>query len=89
MKAQPTSGPIIARRSSSGVENRTVDVLLQAGVVAALPYLKRLAAGGKRARPEAIAVAERILEAWPGDDSNGGTVTRFVENGQGRPTGLR
>ncbi len=47
--------------------NRTVDVLLQAGVVAALPYLKRLAAGGKRARPEAIAVAERILEAWPGD----------------------
>ena len=47
--------------------NRTVDVLLQAGVVAALPYLKRLAAGGKRARPEAMAVAERMLEAWPGD----------------------
>ncbi len=48
-------------------QNRTVDVLLQAGVVAALPYLKQLAAGGKRAQPEAIAVAERILGAWPGD----------------------
>jgi hypothetical protein len=47
--------------------NRTPDVLLQAGVVAALPYLKQLAARGKRARPEAIAVAEQILEAWPGD----------------------
>ena len=48
-------------------QNRSADVLLQAGVVAALPYLKQLAAGGKRARPEAIAVAERMLEAWPGD----------------------
>jgi len=46
--------------------NRTADVLLQSGVVAALPYLKQLAGGGTRARPEAIAVAERILEAWPG-----------------------
>ena len=45
--------------------NRTADVLLQAGVVAALPYLKQLADGGARARPEAIAVAERILGAWP------------------------
>jgi len=45
----------------------TADVLLQAGVVAALPYLKRLAAGGKRARPEAIAVAERMVDAWPDD----------------------
>ena len=45
--------------------NRTVDVLLQAGVVAVLPHLKRLAAGGKRGRPEAMAVAERIVEAWP------------------------
>jgi hypothetical protein len=45
---------------------RTADVLLQAGVVAALPYLKQLADGGARARPEATAVAERILEAWPG-----------------------
>jgi hypothetical protein len=48
-------------------QDRSVDVLLQAGVVAALPYLKQLAAGSKRARSEAIAVAERILEAWPGD----------------------
>jgi hypothetical protein len=47
--------------------SRTVDVLLQAGVVAALPYLRQLAAGGKRGRPEAIAVAERILDAWPSD----------------------
>lgn len=47
--------------------NRTLDVLLQAGVVAALPYLRQLATDGQRARPEAIAVAERILEAWPGD----------------------
>jgi hypothetical protein len=47
--------------------SRTADVLLQAGVVAALPYLKQLAAGGKRTRPEAIAVAERMLDAWSGD----------------------
>ena len=47
--------------------DRSLDVLLQAGVVAALPYLKQLAAGGKRARPEAIAVAEQIVEAWPDD----------------------
>ena len=72
MKAQPTSGPIIERRSSSGAGTASADVLLQAGVVAALPYLKRLAAGGKRAQPEAIAVAERILEAWPGDDTTVG-----------------
>ena len=37
--------------------NRTVDVLLQAGVVAVLPHLKRLVAGGKRGRPEAMVVA--------------------------------
>ncbi len=47
--------------------NRTADVLLQAGVVAVLPYLRQLAAYGKRARPEAIAVAKRILKAWPDD----------------------
>src|SRR5205823_8534669 len=46
---------------------RYAEVLLQAGVVAALPYLKQLAAGGKRARPEAVAVAERMVDAWPGD----------------------
>ena len=45
--------------------NRTADVLLQAGVVAALPYLMQLADGGARTRPEAMAVAERILEGWP------------------------
>ena len=44
-----------------------VDVLLQAGVVAVLPYLRQLVAGGRHARPEAIAVAERILDAWPDD----------------------
>jgi hypothetical protein len=49
------------------LQNRSVDILLQAGVVAALPYLKQLIAGGKRAQPEAIAVAEQILKAWPGD----------------------
>ena len=49
------------------LENRSIDVLLQAGVVAALPYLKRLAAGGKRARPEAAAAAQRIVDAWPGE----------------------
>jgi hypothetical protein len=48
-------------------ENRSIDVLLQAGVVGALPYLKRLAAGGKRARPEALAAAKRILDAWPAE----------------------
>jgi hypothetical protein len=46
---------------------RYAEVLLQAGVVAALPYLKRLTAGGKGARPEALALAERMVEAWPGD----------------------
>ena len=44
--------------------NRMIDVLLEGGVVATLPYLKRLAAGGKIARPEAIAAAQRIVEAW-------------------------
>ncbi len=42
----------------------TMDVLLGGGVVAALPYLKRLAAGGKSARPEAIVAAQRLVEAW-------------------------
>jgi hypothetical protein len=48
-------------------QQRSIDVLLQAGVVAALPYLARLTANGTRSRPEAIAAAERILEAWPAD----------------------
>lgn len=47
--------------------DRSIDVLLQAGVVAALPYLARVTASGKRTRPEAIAAAGRILEAWPAD----------------------
>jgi 2OG-Fe(II) oxygenase superfamily len=45
--------------------NRTLEVLLQAGVVAALPYLRQLANGGRRTRQEGIEVAGRILEAWP------------------------
>jgi hypothetical protein len=49
-------------------QSRSLDVLLQAGVVAALPHLKQLAASGKLARLEAISVAERILEAWPGHE---------------------
>ena len=47
--------------------NRMIDVLLGGGVVATLPYLKRLAAGGKSERPEAIAMAQRIVEEWPTD----------------------
>jgi hypothetical protein len=47
--------------------DRTADVLLQAGIVAALPYLKHLADGCVRTRTEAIAVAERVLKGWPGD----------------------
>ena len=47
--------------------NRMIEVLLQAGVVAALPYLNQLAAAGGSASPEAIAVAQRIVEAWPAD----------------------
>jgi hypothetical protein len=60
-------------------QSRSVDVLLQAGVVAALPYLKQLAAGGKRALPEAIAVAERILEAWPGNEHRWDSYSIFRE----------
>lgn len=45
--------------------NRTIDVFLEGGVAASLPYLKRLVAGGESARPVAIAAAQRILEMWP------------------------
>ncbi len=45
--------------------DRYAEVLLQAGVVAALPYLKELTAGGSRL--EALALAERIVETWPAD----------------------
>jgi hypothetical protein len=48
-------------------QERYAEVLLQAGVVAALPYLKQLAEGGERARTEAVALAERMLESWSSD----------------------
>jgi hypothetical protein len=60
-------------------QRRSVDVLLQAGVVAALPHLKRLAARGKRAQPEAISVAERILDAWPGLEHRWDSYSTFRE----------
>ncbi len=43
---------------------RYSEVLLQAGVVAALPYLKQLVAGGKESQSEALALAERMVGAW-------------------------
>ena len=49
-------------------QDRTLDVLLDSGVVAALPYLKKLVAGGKLARPQAMEAAERIVETWSDDD---------------------
>ena len=48
-------------------QERYADVLLQAGVVAALPYLNQLIANGKKSRPEAMALAERMVEAWQKD----------------------
>ena len=47
--------------------DRYAEVLLQAGVVAALPYLKQLAISGEPARTDALALAERMVEAWSGD----------------------
>ena len=47
--------------------DRYAEVLLQAGVVAALPYLKQLTSGGKGSLSEALALAERMVEAWQGD----------------------
>jgi hypothetical protein len=44
-----------------------MEVLLQAGVIAGLPYLKQLTAAGKRSRQEAISLAERMVDAWDGD----------------------
>ncbi len=46
-------------------QTRMTEVLLQAGVASALPYLKKLAAGGKSARARALAAAEQVLNAWP------------------------
>ncbi len=48
--------------------NRMIDVLLEGGVRAALPYLKRLTSNGKSARAEAIDAAQRIVDAWPADE---------------------
>jgi hypothetical protein len=48
-------------------QERYTEVLLQAGVIAALPYLKQLTAGGERARTEAVALAERMVESWSSD----------------------
>ena len=47
--------------------DRYAEVLLQAGVVAGLPYLKQLTSVGKRSRLEAISLAERMVDAWAGD----------------------
>ncbi len=47
--------------------DRYADVLLQAGVVACLPYLKQLTAGDQRARQEAASLAERMIDVWARD----------------------
>ena len=47
--------------------DRYAEVLLQAGVVAGLPYLKQLTSAGKRSRLEAISLAEQMMDAWAGD----------------------
>lgn len=44
--------------------NRMIDVLLQSGVVATLPHLNRLSAGGTSTRVEAMAAAQRVVAAW-------------------------
>lgn len=46
---------------------RTIEVLLAGGVAATLPYLKKMAVGGKKARSEAVEAARRVVEAWPED----------------------
>jgi len=61
--------------------DRYAEVLLQAGVVAALPYLKQLTSGGKGARPEALALAQRMVEAWQGDSRR----WHGCFGGEGRP----
>jgi hypothetical protein len=47
-------------------QDRYAEVLLQAGVVAALPYLRQLTANGERARPDAVTLAKRMVKAWSG-----------------------
>jgi hypothetical protein len=48
-------------------QERYADVLLQAGVIAALPYLNQLIADGKKSRQQALALAKRMVEAWQKD----------------------
>ncbi|MGJ5819718.1 2OG-Fe(II) oxygenase [Paludibaculum fermentans] len=48
--------------------NRMMDVLLEGGVAAAVPYLQRLAQTGERTRTEAMAAAQRVVEAWSAAD---------------------
>lgn len=51
--------------------SRMMDVLLAGGSVSALPYLRQLAAGGKDARPQAIAAARRLVRRWPTEAQRG------------------
>lgn len=44
--------------------DRYADVLLQAGAVAALPYLKQLIAGGEQLGKQALTLAKRMMEMW-------------------------
>lgn len=60
--------------------SRAADVLLQAGVVTVLPHLKKLMLRGKRARPEAIALADRMVDAWQKPDGQ-----RGIYPGEGPP----
>lgn len=46
---------------------RHADVLLQAGVVAALPYLKERVNTGAGARTDAAELARRMVDTWAGD----------------------
>lgn len=47
--------------------DRYAEVLLQAGVVAGLPYLGQLTAGGEPTRREAVDLAKRMVTAWAAD----------------------
>jgi hypothetical protein len=60
-------------------QDRYAEVLLQAGVAAALPCLKELTTGGPRL--EALTLARRIVEAWPADARRWNSYVR----GGGRP----
>ena len=44
--------------------NRLMDVLLDGGVAATVPHLQRLVKTGKSTRTEAMAAAQRVVEAW-------------------------